>query len=124
MLIKFISTQRISEDGKVVRLCEAGQVYDLADSAACAAMRKGWAYNAEPFDDKSDDEVIQSAANRCEMKNASQNFNDVMTAMCTAKLSETFEASELLEKTLSKFQSNFAGRPTNPQTFEDLGKPI
>jgi hypothetical protein len=43
MKILMIQTRRISEDGHNVRLCEQGQEYDLADTAARFAIRHGWA---------------------------------------------------------------------------------
>ena len=48
MLIKFLGTHRISEDGHTTRVCEIGKEYDVADSAARDALNKGWAYCTEP----------------------------------------------------------------------------
>ncbi len=43
MKITFTQTRRISEDGFAIRLCEAGQSYDVADTAARMAINAGWA---------------------------------------------------------------------------------
>lgn len=43
MLIKFLEIRRISEDANVVRLCEKDEIYNIADTAARAAIRGGWA---------------------------------------------------------------------------------
>ena len=49
MKIKFIATRRIG-DGKTVQRFFAGQEYDVSDFVAREALKKGWAYNSEPFD--------------------------------------------------------------------------
>ncbi len=43
MKIKMLETHRVSEDGFVLRLLEAGKVYDVADTAARACVMRGWA---------------------------------------------------------------------------------
>lgn len=47
MRITFKETRRLSEDGFTVRRFEAGQTYEVADSAARAAIRNGWAFEPE-----------------------------------------------------------------------------
>jgi len=49
MKITFIATRRIG-DGKNVQRFLKGQEYDVSDFVAREALKKGWAYNSEPFD--------------------------------------------------------------------------
>jgi hypothetical protein len=51
MLVTFLETRRISEDGFTVRRCEQGKTYDLADNAARHAISQGWAVCAEEPED-------------------------------------------------------------------------
>lgn len=46
MLVTFRETRLVSEDGHRLKRCEAGQTYDLAELAACLAIRRGWAVYA------------------------------------------------------------------------------
>ncbi len=43
MQIKFKQAHRISEDGFSTRVCKADEILDIAETAACHAIRKGWA---------------------------------------------------------------------------------
>jgi hypothetical protein len=44
MLVTFLQTSRVSEDGFSTRYCEAGKSYELGDAAARDAINKGRAY--------------------------------------------------------------------------------
>lgn len=47
MYITFLSSHRMSEDGFEIKLFEADNTYDVADSCACSALRQGWAELAQ-----------------------------------------------------------------------------
>lgn len=50
MRITMLETRRLSEDGFSIKRFEKGQTYDVRHTAACEAMRQGWAFNAEDED--------------------------------------------------------------------------
>lgn len=87
MEVTMLETRRVCEDGRSLRLCEAGQTYDLADTAARMLINEGYAF--EP---------------RCRAK----------------------EPWEIMAATLDLIYKAFEPRPfaQNPQTHEDLNKPL
>ncbi len=50
MELTFLETRQISEDGHNLRRCEKGKTYEIADTAACHALRMGWAFNSMFYD--------------------------------------------------------------------------
>lgn len=51
MLITFLETRLISEDGHTVKRFHKGETKEVADAAARAAINNGWAKPIEPQDD-------------------------------------------------------------------------
>src|SRR5581483_1515447 len=47
MLITMLGTHRVSEDGFATKRLEKGKTYDIAHTAACSLIHRGFACNAE-----------------------------------------------------------------------------
>lgn len=67
MKVTFTQSRRIIEDGFVVKRFHTGETVDLAEMAACAAIKNGWAVSAEPYktmEQVVDEMLIELASSR------------------------------------------------------------
>jgi hypothetical protein len=97
MIITFLQDCRLSEDGFAIKRFAKGQKENVADHAAKYALRNGWAFNSEPYDDEAvicKDTAFNAALDR---------FVKVMSSMTDSETLRT---------------------PTNPATHAAKGEPL